>query len=76
MGAVTQRQLVNVSESCPPAAVEVLDRVVEGQTTKEVAFTLGLSHKTIETHRARIMRKMHARSVAELVHMILAFRSE
>ena len=44
--------------------------------TKEIAFTLSLSHKTIETHRTRIMRKMRANSVAELVRMVVTLCSE
>jgi FixJ family two-component response regulator len=59
-----------------PREREVLDHVVEGQTTKEIAFSLSLSHKTIETHRTRIMRKMRAESVAELVRMMITLCSE
>lgn len=47
---------------------EVLQRVVAGKSSKEVARELRVSAKTIESHRARIMRKMEARSVIELVH--------
>jgi DNA-binding NarL/FixJ family response regulator len=49
-----------------PREVEVLRRIAEGQSTKEIAFALGVSGKTAETHRARLMHKLHLSSVAEL----------
>jgi DNA-binding NarL/FixJ family response regulator len=45
---------------------EVLQLVAEGKSTKEVAATLHVSTKTIETHRGNIMRKLDIRSIAEL----------
>jgi len=46
---------------------EIIQLVAEGQSNKEVASTLGISVKTIEAHRANIMRKLHIRSVSDLV---------
>jgi DNA-binding NarL/FixJ family response regulator len=46
---------------------EVLQLLAEGRNNREVAERLGLSVKTIETHRARVMRKVGAGSLAELV---------
>lgn len=46
---------------------EVLQRVVEGRTSKEIARELGLSVKTVESHRAEIMRRLGVRHMAELV---------
>jgi len=48
---------------------EVLGHLVKGEVNKEVAYALGISLKTIEFHRARIMRKMEADSFAALVQM-------
>ena len=45
---------------------EVLQQISEGAATKEIAATLGLSVKTIETHRRNIMEKLDLHSVAEL----------
>jgi DNA-binding NarL/FixJ family response regulator len=45
---------------------EVLQLVAEGLNTKEIAFTLGISAKTVETHRQQIMKKLNLYSVAEL----------
>jgi FixJ family two-component response regulator len=46
--------------------------VTEGRSNKEIANALGVSAKTIEAHRARVMEKMQAGSLAELVRMVLA----
>jgi FixJ family two-component response regulator len=48
---------------------EVLDLVVAGKPNREIAARLGLSPKTVEVHRAHVMEKMGAQSVAELVHL-------
>ncbi len=52
-----------------PREREVLDLVVAGQTNKGVARHLDISEKTVEIHRANVMRKMHAKSLADLVKM-------
>jgi DNA-binding NarL/FixJ family response regulator len=46
---------------------EVLKHIAEGRSTKEIAFELDLSVKTIETHRAQIMERLGIRDVAGLV---------
>jgi DNA-binding NarL/FixJ family response regulator len=45
---------------------EVLQRIAEGQSTKEIAHHLSVSVKTVETHRAQIMEKLDLHTVAEL----------
>ena len=50
---------------------EVLDLVVTGKANKVIANDLGLSPKTIEVHRARLMKKLNVSSVAELVRLSL-----
>ncbi len=52
-----------------PREREVLDLVVAGQTNKGVARHLDISEKTVEIHRANVMRKMQAKSLAQLVKM-------
>jgi len=54
--------------SLTPRELEVLRLVAEGKSNKEVASVLGISVMTVETHRANIMHKLGAHSVAELVH--------
>jgi FixJ family two-component response regulator len=52
-----------------PREREVLALLLEGRMNKAIAAELGISAKTVEDHRASIMRKMQARSVAELVRL-------
>ena len=54
---------------------EVMDMVVVGKATKRIAIDLGISPKTVEAHRAHIMQKMAADSLAELVQMAVAVRN-
>jgi FixJ family two-component response regulator len=48
---------------------EVLEQVIAGKLNKQIASTLGTTEKTIKVHRARVMRKMGASSIVELVRM-------
>jgi DNA-binding NarL/FixJ family response regulator len=50
---------------------EVLRGIVRGQTNKEIAATLGISHRTVETHRESLMRKLRIRTVAGLTRFAL-----
>lgn len=56
-------------ETLTPREREVLEHVVSGQLNKQIAYDLGTVEKTIKVHRARIMEKMQARSLAELVRL-------
>jgi DNA-binding NarL/FixJ family response regulator len=49
-----------------PREQEILRRIAEGQATKEIAAALRIGPKTVETHRRRMMRKLHISTVAEL----------
>jgi DNA-binding NarL/FixJ family response regulator len=54
-------------EALTPREREIVQLVAEGQSSKEIAETLGISLKTIETHRAAVMRKLRLQSLPELV---------
>ena len=48
---------------------EVLERVIQGRLNKQIAYDLGIVEKTVKAHRGRIMEKMQAHTIAELVHL-------
>lgn len=58
-------------ERLTPREREVLGILVAGNANKMIAYMLGTSIRTIENHRAKIMNKMEARSLPELVRMVL-----
>jgi two-component system response regulator FixJ len=55
---------------------QVLDLLVLGKPNKVIAYELGISPRTVEIHRARVMEKMCARSLADLVRVSLAAKPE
>lgn len=55
--------------SLTPRENEVFTLVVSGMLNKQIAFNLGMSEKTVKVHRARVMQKMKAESLAVLVRM-------
>jgi two-component system response regulator FixJ len=55
-----------------PREREVMDLVVQGKLNKVIAYDLGLSTRTVELHRARVMEKMRARTFSDLVRMAMA----
>jgi two-component system response regulator FixJ len=57
--------------SLTPREKEVLDLLTAGKANKMMAQDLGLSQRTVEIHRAHVMEKMGAKSVAQLVRMVM-----
>ena len=55
-----------------PRERQVFDMIVAGESNKGIAQALGISEKTVEAHRAHIMDKMQARSLAELLKLAIA----
>jgi FixJ family two-component response regulator len=55
-----------------PREQQVLERIVAGRLNKQIADDLGISIKTVEAHRANIMDKMNANTVADLMRTVLA----
>ncbi|MEM7806390.1 MAG: response regulator transcription factor [Pseudomonadota bacterium] len=60
-------ELREAFETLSPREREVMGLVTEGKPNKVIAFDLGVSQRTVEIHRARVMQKMGARNLAELV---------
>jgi FixJ family two-component response regulator len=54
-----------------PRERQVMDMVANGEMNKLIAHRLGISEKTVEIHRSKVMEKMQARSLAELVRMVV-----
>jgi FixJ family two-component response regulator len=63
------RELRSAYESLTPREHEVLAHVVAGKLNKQIASDLGTGERTVKAHRANLMRKLNAGSVAELVHL-------
>ena len=63
-------------DTLTPRERQVCDLVVNGETNKSIAHRLTISEKTVEIHRANVMRKMRARSLASLVHMAVSLRED
>jgi len=63
-------------ETLTPREREVMDLVVDGKANKVIAGDLNLSQRTVEIHRARVMEKMQATSLAHLVRMVLEVEEE
>lgn len=69
-----QRALEENYHSLTPREREVLHLVVLGHLNKRVGFELGISEITVKAHRGQVMRKMKARSFADLVNMAAKLR--
>jgi FixJ family two-component response regulator len=61
------RDLMELMETLTPREYEVFRLVVTGMLNKQIAYELGTVEKTVKVHRARVMVKMGAQSVADLV---------
>jgi DNA-binding NarL/FixJ family response regulator len=61
-------------DAATPREREIIQLLAEGNSNKQVALTLGISVKTIEAHRANIMRKLRLRSISDLVRYAIRNR--
>lgn len=58
-----------------PRERQVMDMIVAGQTNKQIAHGLDISDKTVEAHRAKVMDKLQAASLAELIHNVMILKT-
>ena len=61
-------------ECLTPREREILDLVVAGKRNKVIASELGISQSTVEAHRAKVMEKMQAGSLSDLMRMMLSLQ--
>ena len=62
--------------SLTPREREVMEHVVRGERNKVIALDLGVSQSTVEAHRSRVMEKMGARSLSDLMRMMFELERE
>jgi FixJ family two-component response regulator len=70
----TREELRRRLDSLTPREREVMDRLVEGLISKEIAAELRVSTRTVEGHRRTVLRKMGATSAAHLVRLVMSSR--
>lgn len=70
-----QHKIQERIDALTPREAEVMELMVEGKANKAIAFDLDISQRTVEIHRARVMDKMDAKSLAQLVRKVMAVRS-
>jgi FixJ family two-component response regulator len=86
VAAWTQRQQENPSPNAAPIGIpgrepltrrerEVLNLIVAGASSKEAGRTLGISPRTVEFHRARILEKVDAKNTADLIRIVMSRHS-
>ena len=69
--AANEMRMKERLDSLSEREIQVLKGVVQGQPNKTIAFELGISPRTVEVYRANLMSKMQAKSLAELVRMVM-----
>lgn len=69
LDAATRGEIERRIRTLTPREREVMALVVKGLLNKQIAGELGAAEKTVKVHRGRVMQKMQANSVADLVHM-------
>ena len=69
--AAEQAEIQRLLDQLTPRERQVLDHIVAGEPNKSIAQHLGRSEKTVEFHRAKVMEKMQARSLAELMRKVM-----
>jgi two-component system response regulator FixJ len=68
---LTKDKIKTQIDSLTSREQEVLNRIIKGKLNKVIAHDLGISISTVEAHRAKVMEKMQAKSLAELIQRLL-----
>ena len=69
LGQAELREIQRRVDSLTPREREVFAHVVSGKLNKQIAFELGTTERTIKAHRSRVMKKMQAKSLADLIRL-------
>ena len=67
-----KQAIIKRIETLTPREKEVMAMMIDGNANKVIAIDLGISQRTVEIHRSRVMEKMSTHSLAHLVRMVLA----
>ena len=68
-----KKQYLTLIDSLTPREREVMDLMVQGKLSKQIAYDLSISTNTVEIHRAKVLKKMQAKSLAQLVGLATKF---
>jgi two-component system, LuxR family, response regulator FixJ len=75
-GELERLEILDRIESLTAREKQVMGQVVLGKANKVIAGDLGVSQRTVEIHRARVMEKMQANSLAHLVRMVMVAENQ
>jgi len=67
----SHQEIQELVDSLTPRERQVMDMIVAGNTNKQIAYALDISDKTVEAHRAKVMEKLQAPSLADLIRKSL-----
>ena len=68
-----KKQYLLLIDSLTPREREVMELMVQGKLSKQIAYDLGISANTVEIHRAKVVKKMHLKNLAQLVSLATKF---
>jgi len=67
----SHQEIQDLVDTLTPRERQVMDMIVAGNTNKQIAYALDISEKTVEAHRAKVMEKLQASSLADLIRKSL-----
>ena len=70
---IAQKETSTLINALTPREREVMQRIMDGKLNKVIAHELGISLSTVEAHRAKVMEKMHVKSLAELIQKAIYY---
>jgi two-component system response regulator NreC len=67
-------EVINPHEALTARERQILQRVAEGNTNKEIAYSLNISERTVEKHRANLMKKLDVSDMATMIKIAIKYR--